>query len=446
MSLKQQFVQKQALHLKQQLSPKLIQQFRLYHLPYHELVSDIKKEAEDNVFMDITRDNQLTPIKGSPRTSDLLRDVSDFAQDNTQSSLQDFLFKQARLVDCKDDTKKALDSLIEAIDDSGYIQSYPSIKKRIQAQHSVSSYTVNTALTLLQEFEPEGVGARTLEECLLLQLTQFELENAALEEKIAAVISQHLNALATKDYEHIAKQEGIPIEGVTAIESFIKENLNPKPGARFSNDTYNQHISPSFEISLQDGELSIKNLEAQLGIDFQISAQYLALLNDDTTDADTKAFLKQKLEKAKDYKAFLTQRQEKLDALIQFIATKQQLFFEKGYDYLKPLLQKEVSEHIDMPPSTVSRLLSSKYCRSDQGVTPLKLLCPRNFYGKTKVQFLHYIEQILKQHPSLSDQKIANLLKKDGLHIARRTVAKYRQELGLASSYFSGRAEALDKD
>ena len=127
---------------------------------------------------------------------------------------------------------------------------------------------------------------------------------------------------------------------------------------------------------------------------------------------------------------------------MQYIASKQTLYFEKGDKFLVPLLQKDVASYLDITPSTVSRLLCSKYCRTPFGTIPLKLLCPRNYFGKTKDQFLDIISYYLHKYPNYSDNKISGILSEHNISIARRTVAKYRSLLGLKSSYFSGRDQA----
>jgi RNA polymerase sigma-54 factor len=447
MSMRQHAVQKQIQQQKAVLTPQLIQRFKYYYLSYSDLSSAIKAEAEHNVFIDIQQDDQFVKQSSTSKNDNqlLTRSIADYATDKNSPNLHKYLHNQSSLINVSKDTKKALEALIDALDNRGYITNYAEHKKKIQQTTGLSDYIIDSALNTLQQFEPEGVGARSLEECLLIQVQQLNFESEKLMKTLSETIKNHLKNLADQRYDLISKALSIPEEGVKQIANFIKQNLNPNPGANFSSDTFNQHINPSFEITLKDSQLNITNLEESKRIKFSLSPHYQRLLADPNTDETTKVYLKEKLNKAKELLDHVQDREQKLNTLITFLATEQKFFLEKGYDYLKPLLQKKVSEKTTMPESTISRLLSSKYARTPQGVIPLKLFCPRNFYGKTKQQFLYYIEEILKQNPKLSDQKIAHLLQEQNLKISRRSVTTYRHELGLGASYFSGRFEIPNK-
>ncbi|RAP28701.1 hypothetical protein DID78_04770 [Candidatus Marinamargulisbacteria bacterium SCGC AG-343-D04] len=192
--------------------------------------------------------------------------------------------------------------------------------------------------------------------------------------------------------------------------------------------------------------MTITNLEQKKGISIAISQEYLHLLNDSKTDEKTRLFLKEKHEKAKELYQHLENRHRTIEKLMHYICNKQHLFFQHGHPCLIPLLQKQVAHDLSMNPSTISRILSSKFCRTPFGIFPLKYLCPRNYFGKTNHQFKKLIEQIFLQFPKYSDQKISNILLHQGISIARRTIAKYRLESGLSSSYFQGRKSSNNQD
>ncbi len=430
-------VQKQTI--KQSLNTKLIHMFNIFQSSYAELVELVKKETEDNMFIEVTHSDSLTPSKPSSSSSNSQSDIIESTLTDENQNLDTFLTSQLDLLHLKPSIQKGIFCLIEALNENGFLDNYDSLSKEIMKKTGLTKKSMDSCLDILQQFEPEGIAARSLEECLLIQLSHFDLENKELNDLIKSVIRHHLSDIAEHSYQHIADSLDISKEGVIAIHEFIKTNLNPSPISGFNTGETSHYIVPSFECDFVDNKLQIKNLERSQGISISISKQYEVLLNDPNTDDKTRQYLKAKYDKAKELELHINNRHKTLDSLISFIANKQSLFFQKGPEYLIPLLQKDVASSLTITPSTVSRILCSKYCRTPYGVIPLKILCPRSFYGKTKDQFLKLIQHYLESYPTLSDNKIAMILKENNIQIARRTVAKYRHQLGLDSSYFFGR-------
>ncbi len=441
MKLHQRAIQKQTI--KQQLNPKLIQLFKIYHASYSDLTTIIKDESDQNVFIEIEQDDQLlnlSPTKTSQSTDTLFdKDLAEYTKTPTTKTLHEYLLSQLKELSISQKKQAIIQQFIEHLDNRGFFTDYPTASANIATSLAVSPSLIRDALSTLQQFEPEGVGARSLEECLMIQLECFQLENDELNHCISTVIKHHLTDLSEQNYALIASRLSISEEGVEAIADFIKENLNPNPGSNFSNEVFNTYITPSFEVNLENDTLTITNLERRFGVRFSLSQHYISLIDDPKTDAKTKAFLKEKHAKAKELSELITQRYDTIENLVKYICETQLLFIKKGSDFLVPLLQKDVASHLSLAPSTVSRILSSKFCRTPHGVVPLAFLCPRNYYGKTKEQFKLFIAHYLETYPKYSDKKIAALLAQQGISIARRTVSKYRKELGFSSSYFEGR-------
>ena len=443
MQFRQQIRQKQTL--KQRLNPKLIQRYKVFHSSYDQVVEQVQHEQEDNMFIEITQHDQLGSRSSSKSTgSDTDADFTDFASETPFQNLQDFLLNQINFVPLSTKKKQVLEKLIDGLNDNGFFINFSSTKQAIMTSLQVSTTTINDCLKQLQQFEPEGVGARSLAECLLIQVDHYELENDDLIKPIKHIISHHLTDIANQQYSSIAEACSMNIDAVEAIAQFIKENLNPNPGAQFKSIENHIYIVPSFDIKINDQVLDIQNLEQDKGIQFKLSAHYLNLLNDPSTDKKTKTYLQEKHAKAKELYDNLKQRRHILETLVSHIAKKQRLYFEKGNSFLVPLLQKEVAAALDLNPSNVSRILCSKFIHTPFGTIPLKHLCPRNYYGKTKENFQSFLKYYLEQYPKYSDQKISALLLEQGIRIARRTVAKYRHELQLDSSYFQGRQTNKD--
>jgi RNA polymerase sigma-54 factor len=280
------------------------------------------------------------------------------------------------------------------------------------------------------------VGARSLKECHLIQVQHYDFDNEYLQELLTELIKSHLQNFENIDIDNIADSMDIEPEGVEALITFIRNNLNPNPGIGYSNETNNNHIVPSFEVTVENGKIKILNLEERHGIKITISDKYTTLIEDPNTDDETRAFLKQKLEAAKTLKESLENRHKNLDALIHYVVHKQTAFVHHGTLFLEPLLQKDIAQHLGISPSTVSRIVSSKFVRTPHGTLPIKALCPRSHFGKTSERLKLIVSELSEKHPNLSDEKLRALLQKDfGLPIARRTVAKYRALSGVKSSY-----------
>lgn len=439
MKLQQRASIKQTLRQKQSLNQKMIQMMKLFNRSYFDLVDDIKQETKDNVLLEVERDDQLLSHSFQStrkNTSDDGYDVSDYAVDNSGQSLSDFLLKQLNFqhIDPKD--KKIAEKLIENIDNRGFISNYDQVKKEISESLAVSERKIKDVLTIIQHFEPEGVGARNLKECLLIQVEQTDFENEEIRHLLIKLIKNHLDEIGSDNSNKLAEKLNISPEGVLALIQYIRENLNPNPGAPFSDASPEQYITPSFEVSADNDQIHLKNLEFEQGIKLTISNKYLQLLDDPKIDPETKAFLKDKYQRAKDLIENIENRRKNLEKLVTYIVNFQHLFIKKGPLYLEPLLQKDVAKKTDLSSSTVSRILSSKFIRTEWGTFALKQLCPRNHFGKTSERLKLLVIEIIKTNPGLSDQKLSIILKRDyHINIARRTVTKYRHLAGLNSNF-----------
>jgi RNA polymerase sigma-54 factor len=434
MNINQNLSQTQIQTLKQLLSPKMIQMLGTFSLSYSDLVDQISEAAQENVFVEVTQSDELFSMHGikSSGGSDL-----DFSESVSQgTSLIGFLHDQIELQHMGEKDRQILIFLADHLDSRGYIENYPEVREEATEHFGIQERKVNDMLKILQSFEPDGVGARSLKECLLIQVQHYDFDNEYLQELLTELIKSHLQNFENIDIDNIADSMDIEPEGVEALITFIRNNLNPNPGLGYSNETNNNHIVPSFEVTVENGKIKILNLEERHGIKITISDKYTTLIEDPNTDDETRAFLKQKLEAAKTLKESLENRHKNLDALIHYVVHKQTAFVHHGTLFLEPLLQKDIAQHLGISPSTVSRIVSSKFVRTPHGTLPIKALCPRSHFGKTSERLKLIVSELSEKHPNLSDEKLRALLQKDfGLPIARRTVAKYRALSGVKSSY-----------
>ena len=424
----------QKLSLKHRLNQKMIQMLSLFQKPYADLVEEIKDIQKENVFIEVVQQDQLFDYSGtSPKTSNH-GDTDDPNYENILQqrdvTLETFLLDQLELLYLSERDHGIIEFLIKHLDDRGFFTNYTQLKSDCCQKFNVKDRKVGEMLKLLQEFEPDGIGARSIKECLLIQVDHYHFQDPELESVIKQVIQKHLDSLTEKNYEKISKKEMIPVEGVEAVAEFIRQNLNPNPGSNFSSGLSNHHIVPSFEVSWTSNGIQLTNLESQHGIKIGLSSHYTQLLSTDL-DPETKAFLEQKKKQADELILNIQRRQENLDTIIRLILNRQSDFIQHGKPFLKPLLQKELKDHVDVSVSTISRILSSKYIRTPYGTMPLKDLCPRNHFGYTKEKLKQIISSTIYKHPTLSDQKITNQLNNQDIPIARRTVTKYRHLLDI---------------
>jgi RNA polymerase sigma-54 factor len=321
------------------------------------------------------------------------------------------------------------------------LQDYPALREQIEKELEISRPTVDKTLKIIQTFEPDGVGARNLKECLLIQLVEHNFENADLQEIIETIIEKHLEDLAAQNYAKIAAALNIREEGVVQVGQFIRNNLNPKPGSRFGKEEL--HIVPSFSLQLTGGKLKVINLEERYGPKLKLSAEYENMLSS-PLDEKTRNYLKEKLARARDLIDGIKKRQETQNKIASRIVDEQLLFLQKGTNWVKPLLQKTIAEELGVHPSTVSRALSEKYIQTPKGIFHLKFLCQRSWLGVPKTRLKELIEEVIQnaaQTETVSDEKIRQKLAEHGIVASRRTIAEYRRQLEIPSSKERSKAE-----
>lgn len=434
--------QKQTMSMKQLLSPQMIQLLKTFQLSYNDLYQEAETLAQDNPLVDLRPDRLMsTGSTGQPRSS-AAEDISSFEdsiKDPHTQNLTDTLMTQMELQYLEPTLEKIVITLIENLDNKGYLTDYTEVRDTLVKTLDIAPRKVSDGLKILQSFDPEGVGARSLKECLQLQLSQAELESQELTGLIKVVIQNHLEDLAEQRYDVIANKLDISSDAARLIHEYIRDNLQPNPAHEFSTNTARQLVTPSYEVSLdthsEPSKLILNNLEERDGFQISLSSQYEKMLNDPALDAESKQFLTQKAADAKAFIDRVNKRHDNLNRLAEFVLYKQENYVRYGPHYLEPLSQKEVADYLAISSSTVSRILSSKHIRTPHGVVLFKTLCPRNHFGKTAERLKFLIQDLVDRHPTASDERLKEKLHNIGIPMARRTIAKYRAEIGLGSSY-----------
>lgn len=347
-------------------------------------------------------------------------------------SLQDHLFEQIRMAGLSMGEQLIAQHIIGNLDRDGYLS---SSYEEIAQICGCDNQRVADVAEMVRFLDPIGVGSRNLQECLL---TQLEHQGNA-DSLQARIIERHLEKLEKRKLDQIAKEEGVtPEEVATAVKAI--RTLEPRPGHRYSDDT-TRYIIPDAYVQKIGNEYVITLNEDGLP-KLRVSPYYLDLLRDKSGDADSnKAYLSERLRAAQWLIKSIHQRQQTIYKVTESIMKFQRDFLDFGIDRLKPLVLRDVANDIGMHESTVSRVTTDKYVHTPRGVFELKFFFTSGIKSATgdvsSSSVKERIKQIIAQESSdapISDQQIVECLKQSKIEIARRTVAKYRETLGIPPS------------
>ncbi|MBX6380551.1 MAG: RNA polymerase factor sigma-54 [Thermoflavifilum aggregans] len=490
--------QTQQQKLLQKLSPQQIQLMKLLQIPTANLEERIKQEIEENPALEFGDDGHAedTPLDepeplteetethedeqelyeeepdGSEDEYDNI-DVSEYLMDDddvadyrlrddhypemdetrtipirVETSFQDYLLDQLGMLPLDERQQQIARQIIGSIDDDGYLRREASaIADDLSFSQNIitNEQEVEQIIAMVQSFDPPGVCARNLQECLLLQLKRKPSDDP-LVKHAQTVLTDYFDAFIKKHYEKIQRGMGLKDDELKAVIQLIT-HLNPKPGNNFAPDNKAEsYIVPDFFILNNNGKLEL-TLNARNAPDLRISSEYRDMLRDyekgakkDKRQREAILFIKQKIDAAKWFIDAIKQRQHTLLTVMQTIMDYQQDFFLTGDEtQLKPMILKDIAERTGLDISTVSRVANSKYVQTEYGTYPLKYFFSESLptdsgeevsTREVKKILLDLIENENKRKP-LSDEMLTRLLQEKGYNIARRTVAKYREQLNI---------------
>lgn len=382
---------------------------------------------------------QENPVLNYPDISSDKYRLNTNANDNSPQSefahhtdhydtLEFFLMDQLERLNIADSTKRFCRRLIALIDRNGYLP----------MGHLPDSYAndreFKKALSVLQSLDPAGVAARDLKECLLLQLSRMG-ENDSLAETL---VCNHLEDLSRRNMAKIQKVTGASMDDLQrAIQCILA--LNPRPGAGFTEREEPVYILPDFKASCEDGKIILHQEEQAFPL-LTISDYYIKLY-ETTQDPEVKKYLKERIANARNFITGLENRKSTVLRCIEAILQVQKSFFLNQSRQLVPMTQQEIARMVDLHTSTISRAISGKHMEFDGKIYPLKYFFARGLNNMderiTTDQIRELIRQIVHnenlEHP-LSDQQIVCILQQGGADVSRRTVAKYREQMGILSS------------
>jgi RNA polymerase sigma-54 factor len=325
-------------------------------------------------------------------------------------------------------------AIVGNLDDDGYLV---ASFEELGAMGPWAVADVERALRLVQGFDPTGVAARDLQECLLLQLRQVGLEGTPSER----IVTEHLRLLQNHQVPEIARKLGLSIDELKEHIEIIR-NLDPKPGSRY-NPNQSQYVIPDvYVVKVEDDYVAVLNEDGLPQM--RISPVYRRLLDKSATDNsdETRAYVKDKFKSALWLIKSVEQRQKTIQKVANSIINFQRDFLDHGIEHLRPLVLRDVANDISMHESTVSRVVTNKYMHTPQGVFEMKYFFHSGIsstYGESvsSVTIKQRIRKIIENEDPrkpLSDSKIMTMLQREGLELARRTIAKYREELKIPTS------------
>ena len=390
-----------------------------------EMLAQLDTEWRDSFRMDssnlpFTRDDEA-------RREHFMNSISQ------EDSLQVHLLKQLAMTDLTPAEMKIGELLIGNINDDGYFNA--SIEE-LAAATGESADHIENMLLLIQEFNPIGVGARNLEECLMLQLERKGLTD----DPIAEVVQHYLGKLAAKKLPEIAKALKISVEEVQEIGREIA-TLEPKPGRMFSSETAT-YVLPEVIVTKVDGEYIITVNNDQVP-HLHISNHYRQLMENPNTPPETKKYIREKIQAGKFLIGSINQRQQTIFRIASEIVRIQKDFLDHGISQLKPLTMSDVADILGIHETTVSRAVSGKYMQTPRGVFDMKSFFTQGVKSNdgtsiSNATIKDTLQQLIAEEDSLkplSDSALVKMLKAKNMNVARRTVAKYRDQLKIPPSH-----------
>lgn len=463
---------KQSLNLSQQLvmTPQLQQAIKLLQLSRMELENLINNELVENPILEESADSESSnqsidevaaPEQAKPEENP--QQSEDFnwenylenarstpslpvhrggeddlpSYENTLSqpaSLTEHVMWQLKMSDLTDVQKAMGEVIVGNINEDGYLQ---ATLEEMAEKESFDIHELEAVLYQIQSYDPIGVASRDLKECLLVQIYDLQYNDESLER----MVENHLPDLEKKNYQNIAKTLGISMEDVIERVKIIEE-LEPKPGREFGGAP-SHYIIPDIYV-VKRGEEYVVMLNEDGLPKLKISGFYKSLLDENAVakQAETKEYIQGKLRSAVWLIRSIHQRQRTIYRVTESIVRQQKDFFDKGVAFLKPMVLRDVANDIGMHESTISRVTTNKYVHTPRGIFELKYFFNSGIsrvHGadvasetvKEKVKSIVSLED--PAHP-FSDQKIVEMLLKENINIARRTVAKYREMLGILPS------------
>ncbi|HBD5443268.1 TPA: RNA polymerase factor sigma-54 [Escherichia coli] len=396
-----------------------------------------QKEMPEELPLDASWDTIYTAGTPSGTSGDYIDDELPVYQGETTQTLQDYLMWQVELTPFSDTDRAIATSIVDAVDDTGYLTVPLEDILESMGDEEIDIDEVEAVLKRIQRFDPVGVAAKDLRDCLLIQLSQFDKTTPWLEEA-RLIISDHLDLLANHDFRTLMRitrlKEDVLKEAINLIQS-----LDPRPGQSIQTGEP-EYVIPDVLVRKHNGHWTVE-LNSDSIPRLQINQHYASMCNNARNDGDSQ-FIRSNLQDAKWLIKSLESRNDTLLRVSRCIVEQQQAFFEQGEEYMKPMVLADIAQAVEMHESTISRVTTQKYLHSPRGIFELKYFFSSHVNtedgGEASSTAIRALVKklIAAENPAkpLSDSKLTSLLSEQGIMVARRTVAKYRESLSIPPS------------
>ena len=396
-----------------------------------------QKEMPEELPLDASWDTIYTAGTPSGTSGDYIDDELPVYQGETTQTLQDYLMWQVELTPFSDTDRAIATSIVDAVDDTGYLTVPLEDILESMGDEEIDIDEVEAVLKRIQRFDPVGVAAKDLRDCLLIQLSQFDKTTPWLEEA-RLIISDHLDLLANHDFRTLMRvtrlKEDVLKEAVNLIQS-----LDPRPGQSIQTGEP-EYVIPDVLVRKHNGHWTVE-LNSDSIPRLQINQHYASMCNNARNDGDSQ-FIRSNLQDAKWLIKSLESRNDTLLRVSRCIVEQQQAFFEQGEEYMKPMVLADIAQAVEMHESTISRVTTQKYLHSPRGNFELQYFFSSHVNteggGEASSTAIRALVKklIAAENPAkpLSDSKLTSLLSEQGIMVARRTVAKYRESLSIPPS------------
>lgn len=461
------------------MTPQLQQAIRLLQLSSVELQLEIQQALESNMMLELEEgdetedENQATPVDAKSSSIEVStdRDVENIPdelpvdsqwddiydgglsystvsgdgestfyenQDIEEKSLHNHLLWQLNLTQTSDKDRAIAVAIIDALDDDGYLTcSLDEIAESVGGEIDSETDEIEAVLHLIQSLDPAGVGARDLSECLLLQLEQLDEDTAYLD-KAKELVGKHLQVMGARDFNQLMRKLKVNQDDLQQIIALI-QSLSPRPGSSIQN-TKTEYIVPDVYVRKEKGVWKVE-LNTDVIPQLRINSTYASMIRRADNSADNTS-LKSHLQEARWFIKSLRSRSETLLRVASTIVEKQRAFLEHGEEAMKPMVLHDIAELLGLHESTISRVTTRKYMHTPRGIYELKYFFSSQVStdeggsaSSTAIRAL--IKKLINEEPHkkpLSDSKIADILSSQGIRVARRTVAKYREAMAIPPS------------
>ena len=396
-----------------------------------------KNDIPEELNIDTTWEESYSA--GVSNTGAVSSPADDFTyQGETSDSIQDHLFWQMELTPFSDTDKAVATAIIEAVDDAGYLTVTPEDILHSVGIEDLELDEVQAVLKRIHMFDPIGVAACSIADCLLIQLNQFSADTPFLKES-KLIINEHIDLLGNRDYRQLMRKTKLKEEQLREVMRLI-QSLNPRPGdAVIKSD--DQYVIPDVSVEKKNGRWIVE-LNSDTAPKLAINQQYAAMSKTMKSSTDDGQFIRANLQEAKWFIKSLDSRNDTLLKVSNCIVQRQQGFLEHGAEAMRPMVLNDIAEAVDMHESTISRVTTQKYMHTPRGIFELKYFFSSHVStenggecSSTAIRSL-IKKLILAETPAkpLSDSKMADLLAEQGIKVARRTIAKYRESLSIPPS------------